>query len=48
MGFRGFPPEGLQFYEELEADNSKAFWQENRPRYEKGDSYEDFDQVPRA
>ena len=33
MGFRGFPPQGLQFYEELEADNSKAFWQENRPRY---------------
>lgn len=33
MAFRGFTPEALQFYEELEADNSKAFWQDNRPRY---------------
>jgi uncharacterized protein (TIGR02453 family) len=33
MAFRGFPPEAIQFYEQLEADNSKAFWQQNRPRY---------------
>jgi uncharacterized protein (TIGR02453 family) len=34
MGFRGFPPEALAFYERLEADNSKAFWQANRATYD--------------
>jgi uncharacterized protein (TIGR02453 family) len=26
MSFRGFPPEAFAFYEGLEADNSKAYW----------------------
>ena len=33
MAFRGFPVEAIEFYEELAADNSKAFWQEHRGRY---------------
>ncbi|MGI9646845.1 MAG: DUF2461 domain-containing protein [Ilumatobacteraceae bacterium] len=33
MGFTGFPPEATEFYEELAADNSKAFWQANKGRY---------------
>jgi uncharacterized protein (TIGR02453 family) len=33
MTFRGFPPEALEFYEELVADNSKAFWADNKHRY---------------
>jgi uncharacterized protein (TIGR02453 family) len=33
MAFAGIPPEALDFYERLEADNTKAFWQENRPTY---------------
>jgi uncharacterized protein (TIGR02453 family) len=32
--FTGFPPDALAFYRELEADNSKVFWQANRQRYE--------------
>jgi uncharacterized protein (TIGR02453 family) len=34
MPFKGFPVEGIEFYEALGADNSRAFWQANRPRYE--------------
>ena len=34
MGFRGFPPEALTFYEGLEADNSKAYWTANKRIYE--------------
>jgi uncharacterized protein (TIGR02453 family) len=34
MTFRGWPVEALEFYEGLEADNSKAFWQRNREVYE--------------
>lgn len=34
MGFRGLPAEGIEFYEQLGADNSRAFWQENKPRYD--------------
>lgn len=34
MTFRGFPPEAIAFYEGLEADNSKAYWQANREVYE--------------
>ena len=34
MAFRGFPVEGIEFYEQLEADNSKAFWQANKQRYD--------------
>jgi uncharacterized protein (TIGR02453 family) len=33
MAFAGFPPEALDFYEKLEADNTKAFWQANRQTY---------------
>jgi uncharacterized protein (TIGR02453 family) len=33
MAFAGFPPEALEFYERLEADNTKAFWQANRQTY---------------
>ena len=34
MSFTGFPDEGLVFYEGLEADNSRTYWQEHRDRYE--------------
>jgi len=34
MGFRGWPVEALEFYEGLEADNTKTYWQENRSVYE--------------
>ena len=34
MGFRGWPVEALEFYEALEADNSKAFWQRHKETYE--------------
>ena len=29
-GFAGFPFAGLDFYEDLEADNSKTFWAANK------------------
>ena len=34
MTFRGFPVEAITFYEQLEADNSRAFWQANKGRYD--------------
>jgi uncharacterized protein (TIGR02453 family) len=34
MGFTGFPAEGIEFYEQLGADNSRAFWQANKSRYD--------------
>ena len=34
MAFRGFPPEAIAFYEGLEADNSKGYWQANKAIYE--------------
>ena len=34
MAFRGFPVEGVEFYEQLAADNSRAFWQANKGRYD--------------
>ena len=34
MAFRGWPVEALEFYEALEADNSKAFWQRHKETYE--------------
>lgn len=34
MPFRGFTDDTFRFYEELGADNSKAFWQANRARYQ--------------
>jgi uncharacterized protein (TIGR02453 family) len=33
MAFTGFPTEGIEFYEQLAADNSKAFWLENKHRF---------------
>ena len=32
--FRGWPVEAVEFFEGLEADNSKAFWTENKAVYE--------------
>jgi uncharacterized protein (TIGR02453 family) len=34
MTFRGWPAEALEFFEELEAENSKAFWQRSKSVYE--------------
>ena len=33
MAFPGIPHDALVFYEQLEADNSKAFWDANRARF---------------
>ncbi|NND75953.1 MAG: DUF2461 domain-containing protein [Ilumatobacter sp.] len=33
MAFSGFPAAGIEFYEQLSADNSRAFWQDNKHRY---------------
>jgi uncharacterized protein (TIGR02453 family) len=35
MAFRGWRAEALEFFEGLEADNSKAYWQANKDDYEK-------------
>jgi uncharacterized protein (TIGR02453 family) len=35
MPFRGFPTEGLAFFEDLEADNTKAFWTAHKDVYER-------------
>ena len=35
MSFRGFPAEALEFFEGLEADNSRTYWQEHRAAYER-------------
>jgi uncharacterized protein (TIGR02453 family) len=34
MTFRGWPAEALEFFEGLEADNSKTYWQEHRNVYD--------------
>lgn len=34
MAFRGWKVEALEFFEGLEADNSKAYWQQNKDVYE--------------
>src|SRR4249919_158742 len=34
MAFRGWPVEALEFFEGLEADNSKTYWQRNKQVYE--------------
>src|ERR671914_3054006 len=34
MSFRGWPVEALEFFEGLEADNSKTYWQQNRDVYD--------------
>jgi uncharacterized protein (TIGR02453 family) len=35
MAFRGWPAEALEFYEGLEADNSKAYWTAYKETYER-------------
>ncbi len=34
VGFTGIPAEGIEFYERLDADNTKAFWQANRATFD--------------
>ena len=34
MAFKGWPVEALEFFEELEEDNSKSYWQRNKTVYE--------------
>jgi uncharacterized protein (TIGR02453 family) len=34
MTFRGWPAEALEFFEGLQADNSKTYWQRNKEPYE--------------
>lgn len=34
MGFRGLPEEGIGFYEQLVADNSRTFWKANKATYD--------------
>jgi uncharacterized protein (TIGR02453 family) len=34
MAFKGWPAEAIEFYEGLEADNSKAYWTEHKVVYE--------------
>jgi uncharacterized protein (TIGR02453 family) len=34
VAFRGWPEEALEFYEGLEADNSKAYWTQHKAVYE--------------
>ena len=34
MAFKGWPAEAIEFYEGLEADNSKAYWQAHKLVYE--------------
>jgi len=33
--FKGFPAEAFDFFEGLEADNSKTYWQANKPLYDR-------------
>ena len=35
MAFAGWPPEAIEFYEGLVADNSKAYWQAHKEDYER-------------
>ena len=35
MAFTGWPVEAVEFYEELQADNTKVFWQEHKAVYER-------------
>ena len=35
MAFQGWPIEGVEFYEGLEADNSKVYWQDNKAVYDR-------------
>jgi uncharacterized protein (TIGR02453 family) len=33
MGLKGFPPEALEFFVELEANNDRRWWSENKDRF---------------
>ncbi len=35
MAFRGWPVEAIEFYEGLEADNTKVYWQDHKQVYER-------------
>jgi uncharacterized protein (TIGR02453 family) len=35
MGFKGWPVTAIEFYEGLEADNSRTFWTEHKSTYER-------------
>jgi uncharacterized protein (TIGR02453 family) len=35
MAFRGWPEEAIEYYVGLEADNSKAYWHDNKVTYER-------------
>ncbi|MFA5885862.1 MAG: DUF2461 domain-containing protein [Acidimicrobiia bacterium] len=35
MAFTGWPVEAIEFYEGLEADNTKVYWQEHKSTYER-------------
>jgi uncharacterized protein (TIGR02453 family) len=35
MAFRGWPVEAIEFYEGLEADNTKVYWQDHKEIYER-------------
>lgn len=35
MAFEGFPAESFDFYERLEADNSRSFWNANKGEYQR-------------
>jgi uncharacterized protein (TIGR02453 family) len=35
MAFKGWPAEAIEFFEGLEADNTKAYWQEHKAVYER-------------
>jgi uncharacterized protein (TIGR02453 family) len=35
MAFQGWPIDGVEFYEGLEADNSKVYWQDNKAVYDR-------------
>jgi uncharacterized protein (TIGR02453 family) len=35
VAFRGWPAEAIEFFEGLEADNSRAYWQDNKDTYER-------------
>ncbi|MGH9225031.1 MAG: DUF2461 domain-containing protein [Acidimicrobiales bacterium] len=35
MAFKGWPPEAIEFFEGLEADNSKTYWQSHKDMYER-------------
>ena len=34
MAFRGWPAEAIEFYEGLECDNTRAYWQDHKKEYE--------------